>query len=235
MSEQRPRLNRYLASCGIGSRRGCEEIVRSGRVCVNRDICTDLATRIGPEDSVTVDGRQAAPESETTILLNKPAGYLCTRSDTGNRPTIYDLIPPHLHHLHHVGRLDMDSEGLLLMTNSGEITEKLTHPRHKIEKEYFLVLAHPFDSALSARLIEGIPTEEGFAKAAKVHIVSRKRLCITLRQGLKRQIHLMFSALKNKVVTLDRIRIGELTDDALERGRWRTLGKRDLDLLWKGL
>ncbi len=180
-----------------------------------------------------VDGRRVAPESETTILLNKPAGYLCTRSDTGSWPTVYDLIPPHLHHLHHVGRLDRDSEGLLLMTNSGDITEKLTHPRHKIEKEYLVTLAHPCDSSLKARLIEGNPTEEGLARAVKIEIISRKRLRVTLRQGLKRQIRLMFSALRNKVVTLERIRIGQLTDESLERGHWRILGKRDLDLLWK--
>ncbi len=233
MSEERTRLNRYLASCGLGSRRGCEELVRTGRVHFNGEICSDLSTRVGPVDLVLVDGRKVAPESETTLLLNKPPGYLCTRSDSAGRPTVYDLIPSHLHHLHHVGRLDRDSEGLLLMTNSGDITEKLTHPRHKIEKEYFVTLAHPFPPSQRDRLLEGISTESGFARAVAVQILSRRRLRVTLRQGLKRQVRLMFAALNNKVARLERIRIGCLTDESLEQGKWRILGKRDLARLWQ--
>lgn len=232
VSESKTRLNRYLASCGLGSRRGCEILVREGRVQLNGEGCSDLSARVGLDDIVHVDGRIVSPKEEVVILLNKPPAYLCTRSDAQNRPTIYDLIPSHLHNLHHVGRLDRESEGLLLMTNSGDITERLTHPRHKIEKEYSVVLERPFSPELKHRLLEGIPTEEGFAKASGVRILSRKRLRVTLQQGLKRQIRLMFAALNYNVTKLERIRIGSLTDSSLAQGAWRKLGKKDLASLW---
>lgn len=228
---QTTRLNRFLASCGLGSRRGCEQLIVDGRVALNGTRCNNLGARVAPGDEVRVDGRMVVPAEETTILLNKPPGYLCTRADTEGRSTIYDLLPSHLHHLHHVGRLDRESEGLLILTTSGEITEQLTHPRHKIEKEYSVVVDRAVSEPQIRQLLEGIPTSEGFARAHAIKVFSRKQLRITLRQGLKRQIRLMFAALDNKVRRLVRIRIGTLTDDSLPAGQWRQLGKKDLGQL----
>ncbi len=231
MSAPSIRINRYLASCGLGSRRSCEDLIREGRVTVNGTPCAGLSTRVSPTDDVAVDGRAVAPAEEVTILLHKPPGYLCTRNDTEDRPTIYHLLPAHLGSLHHVGRLDKESEGLLLLTNSGDLTARLTHPRHKIEKEYFVTLARPLAPGSEKQLLDGISTREGFARAKAVHALGRRKLMITLDQGIKRQIRLMFEALGNKVKTLSRIRIGNLTDSTLAPGKWRILGKRDLTAL----
>ena len=114
------RLNRYLASCGLGSRRSCESIISAGRVAVNGKRCDRLATKIGVADSVTVDGEPVSPKRIVTLVLHKPAGYLCTKEDPQGRRTIYDLLPDHLQDLSYVGRLDKGSEGLLVMTNDGE-------------------------------------------------------------------------------------------------------------------
>jgi pseudouridine synthase len=222
------RLNRYLASCGLGSRRSCEELVLQGRVLVNGSFCKDLATRITPgRDRVVVDGELAEAEVETTILLNKPRGFLCTRSDPERRPTIYDLLPPHLQHLHHVGRLDNDSQGLLILTNSGALTETLAHPKHAIEKEYLVTLNQAFDLRSKEKLFKGIRTPEGLARAYKVDRLSPRRYLVVLRQGLKRQIRYMYAALGYKVTRLERIRIGKLIAPNLAEGKWRSLTRED--------
>src|SRR5581483_2426542 len=134
------RLNRFLASAGLGSRRGCEDIIRAGRVVVNGKICTDLATQISPGDFVKVDGRKVRSQESLHILLHKPRGYLCTARDERERRTIFDLLPKNWPRLFHVGRLDKESEGLLILTNDGELSLRLTHPRYKIEKEYVVAL-----------------------------------------------------------------------------------------------
>ncbi|MEM7146184.1 MAG: pseudouridine synthase [Verrucomicrobiota bacterium] len=222
------RLNRYLASCGLGSRRSCEELVREKRVSVNGALCVNLATRITPAiDTVTVDGEPVQSESEIVLLLNKPRGYICTRSDPQHRPTVYDLIPPHLQTLHHVGRLDNESQGLLVLTNSGDLTATLTHPKHAIEKEYTVSLNKAFDPKLKGRLLKGVKTPEGFARAYSIVIVSPRRCRVILRQGLKRQIRHMFDALGYRVVRLERIRIGRLTAPNLPEGKWRVLSSAD--------
>ncbi|MFV1993969.1 MAG: pseudouridine synthase [Verrucomicrobiales bacterium] len=228
-----PRLNRFLASCGLGSRRGCESLILEGRVQVNGVTCRNLATRIGQDDVIVADGRRLTPEKKTTILLHKPPGCICTRSDPQARQTIYDLLPPHLHHLHHVGRLDLDSQGLLILTNCGEITQRLTNPKHKIEKEYVVLLSRPFPPQLQSRLVEGISTPEGFARATSVTLISRRRVCLTLEQGLKRQIRLMFEALGNSVTQLERTRIGSLTDSSLPLGKWRHLTAVEIASIWR--
>lgn len=226
------RLNRYLAACGLGSRRSCEQLVNEGRVFLNGEEVRDLATQVSEGDVVIVDGRKVKAHVETTVILNKPPGFLCTRHDEledprreeGVRETIYKLLPPHLHALHYVGRLDKDSEGLLILTNSGALTEKLTHPRHGIEKEYLIALDRVFRGEEDReQLLTGMMIEGGFAKAAAVEQLEPRVVAMTLTQGIKRQIRLMFEALGYRVQRLQRVRIGAFTAPELKSGRWRIL------------
>lgn len=150
------RLNRYLAAGGLGSRRACEAIITAGRVSINGRPCRELATTVEPGDSVKVDGRTVAAQETYYLLLNKPVGYVSSANDELGRQTVFDLLPPGLPRLFHVGRLDRDSEGLLLLTNDGAMAQKLTHPRHEVDKDYEVALNKEFDPADIGRLIKGI-------------------------------------------------------------------------------
>ncbi len=225
------RLNRFLASCGLGSRRACEQLVHDGRVFLNGREVRDLATRVEATDEVIVDGKPVQAASAITLVLNKPRGFLCTRADeqVEARETIYELLPAHFRSLHYVGRLDMDSEGLLILTNSGELTERLTHPRFGIEKEYLVALDHVFQAEAHGPVLEqGFPIEGGFAKATAIVSIEPRVVALTLTQGIKRQIRLMFEALGYKVNRLERVRIGALTLPDLKSGRWRVLSASEI-------
>ena len=217
------RLNRFLASAGLGSRRGCETLIREGRVTINGKICEDLSTTVGEEDFVKVDGRRVQGEKTFSIVLNKPAGYLCTASDTHERRTIFELLPKNWPRLFHVGRLDKESEGLLIVTNDGDLSLKLTHPRYKIDKEYEVLLDRAFDMKLAGKLLKGIFIEGGRARAEKVIRLAPAAMRLVLRQGLKRQIRLMFHSLGYEVKRLCRTRIGPLRLEGLRPGEWRPL------------
>lgn len=217
------RLNRYLALCGLGSRRKCEDLITGGSVCINGTPVVDLAVRVEDGDRVEVHNRIVEPPRMQVVLLHKPPAVLCTRSDPKGRKTIYDLLPPHLKSLHYVGRLDAESEGLLLLTNDGNLTQTLTHPSHEIEKEYAVTLDHPIGPESIQKLLRGIPLEEGMAFAVDVHQQSPRCLGVTLRQGMNRQIRRMFEALDFQVMRLVRVRIGGLTIENTKSGRWRVL------------
>ena len=150
------RLNRYLAAAGLGSRRACETIIIAGRVSINGRPCRELATTVSPGDSVKVDGRSVSVQENYYLLINKPVGYVSSASDELGRQTVFDLLPPGLPRLFHVGRLDRDSEGLLLLTNDGALAQKLTHPRHEVEKDYEVALNKEFNPADIARLIRAV-------------------------------------------------------------------------------
>ena len=228
--EKGVRLNRFLASCGVASRRGSETFILQGRVEINGKIVNDLGARVQPGDHVKFDNKLLKTASELTLLLHKPKGYLCTKLDPDGRPTIYQLLPAKFRQLNYVGRLDYQSEGLLVMTNSGELTESLTHPRHHIEKEYEVQLNRPFDPDMVDKLLLGIHLEEGLAKAELVAIESRRRVRVVLTQGYNRQIRRMFSKLNYKVRKLERIRIGNLVADDLSTGEYRFLSPKDIAL-----
>jgi 23S rRNA pseudouridine2605 synthase len=218
------RINRFLAASGLGSRRSCEELILAGRVTVNGQICQNLATEVSEEDFVKVGSKRVRPEKHFYVLLHKPRGYLCTASDTHDRRTIFDLLPAHWPRLFHVGRLDRDSEGLLILTNDGDLGLKLTHPRFKIEKEYEVLLDRPYDAAADTpRLLRGVNIEGGRAKVAVVRQLSPVLLRIVLRQGMKRQIRLMLYKVGYEVKRLIRTRIGGLRLTELRAGEWRAL------------
>ncbi|MCH1419151.1 MAG: rRNA pseudouridine synthase [Akkermansiaceae bacterium] len=225
------RLNKYLASAGIGSRRACDTMVQHGEVVINGETCLSPGYRVQPEDFIKVNGRRIEPLEIQSIVLHKPAGLVCTRSDENNRATIYELLPPRLHHLAHVGRLDLDSEGLLILSNDGELTQALTHPSHKIEKVYQVTTENAFENSILNQLEKGVFTEVGKARAVSVKRISSRRLEMILNTGLKRQIRYMIQAVGHRVKRLVRLKIGELTLDTLKPGKWRILGKSERDAL----
>jgi len=225
------RLNRYLASAGLGSRRGCEALILEGRVTVNGRVCTDLSTTVGDEDFVKVGGKRVQAEKTFSVLLNKPKGYLCTAADTDERQTVFDLLPKHWPRVFHVGRLDKESEGLLILTNDGDLSLKLTHPRYKIDKEYEVLLDRPFDMEQAGKLLKGVYIEGGWARAEKVIRLKPKVIKLVLRQGLKRQIRLMFHSLDYEVKQLCRTRIGPLKLEGMRPGEWRLLTAREVESL----
>ncbi|MFC4990730.1 pseudouridine synthase [Rubritalea tangerina] len=225
------RLNKYLASCGIGSRRKCDELIKKGGVIVNGKVCTDLSTNVTEDDYVKIGNSRVLPRETTTILLNKPKGLVCTKDDELERETIYELLPPNLRHLNHVGRLDRDSEGLLIMTNDGDLAQELSHPKKKIEKEYLVTVNQAFSNEVLDQFLKGIWTGESKAYAKAVKRLSPRRFLITLETGLKRQIRMMCKAAHLNVVKLVRIRIGLVTGGGLEPGRFSELDAHDIELL----
>lgn len=223
------RLNRYLSLCGLGSRRGCELLIQEGRVSINGHVIKDLATQVSDEDRVVADGKPVKAETKVVIALNKPRGYICSRSDEKDRMTIYSLLPKQYQTLHHVGRLDKDSEGLLLMTNQGELSHRLIHPSMGAEKEYEVVVDKPMDQATMAKLVKGMLTEEGHAKCERAWMDTEYRAHVVLKQGLKRQIRLMFYQLGFEVERLVRTRIGWLELKGLQKGGWKQLTETEVE------
>ena len=225
------RMNRFLAAAGVGSRRHCDELIAAGRVTINGKVCTDFSSQPGPGDHVKVDGKLVRLAPALTIMLHKPAGFVSTRKDQHARNTVFDLIPQKFSSLFNVGRLDAQTEGLLLLTNDGELAQRLTHPRHEIDKEYEVTLDRPWDPALGPKLLRGIFLDGRRAKIVRLHSISPTRLRVVLRQGINRQIRRMLEAVGYRVKHLVRVRIGNLRLADLPRGHWRALTKRELESL----
>src|SRR5438552_5111931 len=228
------RLNRFLAAAGVGSRRHCDELIAEGRVTINGKGCTNFSAQPAPHDHVKVDGKLVRAAPALTILLHKPAGSTSTRRDPHARDTVFDLLPQKLARLFNVGRLDAQTEGLLLLTNDGELAQRLTHPRYKIDKEYEVTLDRPWDSALALKLLKGIFLEGQRARIERLHPVTPTHLRVVLRQGVNRQIRRMFEAVGYHVKHLLRVRIGNLRLSNLPRGHWRALTKREMESLQQG-
>jgi 23S rRNA pseudouridine2605 synthase len=225
------RLNRFLAAAGIGSRRQCDELIAAGRVNINGRVCTNFSAQPSERDHVKVDGKLVHLEHTMTIALHKPAGFVSTRSDPHVRDTIFDLLPPKFPRLFNIGRLDAHSEGLLLLTNDGDLAQQLTHPRFKIEKEYEVTLDRQWDSALAQKLLRGIFLEDQRAQITRLHSIGSTKVRVVLRQGINQQIRRMFYAVGYEVKRLVRVRIGNLRLGDLPRGHWRALSKSQLDSL----
>lgn len=225
------RLNRYLASAGHGSRRACEELILAGKVSINGHFVTNLATMVEPDDDVRVTGKPTRGAKSVTLLLHKPRGVVSTTSDERGRATVVDLVPGHFGRLFHVGRLDKDSEGLILLTNDGALAQRLTHPSHQAEKEYEVLLNKPYNPEHSAKLLKGFVIEGGRGRFERIHSLTPVAVRIVLRQGIKRQIRLMLYQLGYEVKRLARTRIGGLTIANLPPGAWKLLSQREIDLL----
>jgi len=230
-AEQGIRLNKYLASCGVGSRRSCDELIKKGLVIVNGKVATNMSLQVTEDDFVKIDNKRVIPRDTTAILLNKPRGVICTKSDENNRETIYSCLPPTLQHLNHVGRLDQDSEGLIVLTNDGDLAQTLAHPTKKIEKEYLVTVNQSFTNDVLDSFLNGIWTGEAKAFAKYVKRLSPRRFLMTIDTGHKRQIRMMCKAAHLNVTKLVRIRIGMLVGNGLEPGRYRTLESDDIRLM----
>jgi len=222
------RLNRFLAAAGVGSRRHCDELIAAGRVTINGRVCTNFSMQPTETDHVKVGGKLVRSQRTVYIMLNKPAGFVSTRTDPNARDTIFDLLPPKLPRLFNVGRLDAQSEGLLILTNDGDLAQRLTHPRSKIEKEYDVTLNHPWDPSLGPKLLSGMTLDGQRARMEKVAAIRATRVRVILRQGINRQIRRMFYELGYEVEKLVRVRVGQLRLGDLPRGHWRPLTKSEL-------
>lgn len=232
------RLQKVIAQAGVASRRHAEELIVAGRVKVNGEVVTTLGTKVHPErDRVTVDDRPLpGPEPKRYVLLYKPYGYITSRSDEKGRPTVFDLLPRVKERLFPVGRLDYDSEGVLLLTNDGELTQRLLHPRYKIPKRYAVKLAGIPSGAELDRLAQGVEIEGKPTLPALVEVrkVGEKScwLDITIYEGRNRQIRKMCEAIGYRVLKLKRTAFGFLKLRGLRPGKYRYLSPVEVQRLW---
>jgi 23S rRNA pseudouridine2605 synthase len=230
-AEARPRLQKVLARAGVASRRACEELIAARRVRVNGQVAT-LGDRVDPEhDLVELDGAPLALATGLVhYLLNKPAGVVTTAEDPQGRRTVVDLVPAE-QRVFPVGRLDLDTEGLLLLTNDGELAHRLTHPSFGVDKEYLAeVEGRPSRGALR-RLREGVELEDGPTAPAQVSLVEPTVLRITIHEGRNRQVRRMCEAVGHPVRRLVRTRIGPLAERRLAPGEWRELSPDEVRAL----
>ena len=231
------RLQKVLARCGVGSRRECETLIEQGRVEVDGKVVTKLGTKVEPGGChIKVDGERVGLEERVCYLVNKPRGYVCTRSDPQQRPTIIQLLGEKGIHgyLYPVGRLDFDSEGLILITNDGDLAARLTHPRHGVEREYEArVRGVPGERALD-RLRRGVLIEGRRTAPAMARLVTALKggeqaiLIVTLREGRNRQVRQMCDLIGHPVQRLRRLRIGPISDRDLKPGQVRVLTTREV-------
>jgi pseudouridine synthase len=227
------RLQKILSTAGVASRRTAETLIEQGRVSVNGAVVKELGSKADPDrDDIRVDGRRIrASPRKRYILLNKPRGYVTTRSDPGKRPTVMDLIKGVKEYVYPVGRLDYDSEGLLLLTNDGELAARLTHPRHEIERLYEARVrgipdAHAVDRLASGIVLEGRKTAPARVKVAKrldADSGPQAVLLIGIHEGRHRQVRDMCDAVGHPVMRLRRVRIGPIRDERLKTGSHREL------------
>lgn len=226
------RLNRFLASAGFGSRRSVEQIILDGRVRINGRVITDLATKVEPTDAVKVGSRLVQAERPFHAVLMKPRGIVCSADDELGRRTVFDLIPAKWPRVFHVGRLDMESEGLLILTNDGDLSLALTHPRHQVEKEYEVFLDKNFDTTHRAKLLRGFSIIGGRGKFERLEVLDNPRhLRVVLLQGIKRQIRLMFYEMGYEVDRLVRVRIGPVKIERMLPGDFRMLTAKEVAAL----
>lgn len=234
------RLQKILARAGLGSRRKCEAIIRQGRVAVDGQVVTVMGYKADPgRQRITVDGRPVSGRQRTVyLLLNKPAGYVTTLSDPQGRPIVTDLLPELGVRVYPVGRLDVDSEGALLMTNDGPLTNAILHPRYGVHKTYrILVRGVPMEAELD-RLRRGIILEGRQTLPARITLLEKDaangRLQVVLHEGKKRQIRKMFAAIGHPVLKLTRIAYGRLRLGRLRPGQYRFLDEKDLKKIFSG-
>jgi pseudouridine synthase len=228
------RVQKILSRAGVASRRASEQLMLEGRVTVNGETIRELGTKAdAAADDIRVDGRRITlPSRYRYLLLNKPRGYVTTRSDPQKRPTVIDLLSGVGEYVYPVGRLDFDSEGLLLLTNDGDLAARLTHPRHGVARVYEAIVAGQPDAHDIARLTKGVTIDGRRTAPAEARLVTDPRgqrggrgarVLMTIREGRNRQVRNMFEAIGHPVDHLTRVAIGPIRDARLKAGRWRDL------------
>jgi 23S rRNA pseudouridine2605 synthase len=226
------RLARYLAHCGVASRRAAEKLIAAGRVTVGGEVVTDPARDVGIDSDVTFDGRAVLPEPHETWAVNKPRDVTSTADEPGRRRAVVDLVASE-RRLYPVGRLDADSTGLILVSNDGELANRLTHPRFGVAKTYRARLRGPIGEREIERLRAGVTLDDGPTAPAEVRRVGEREIELTIREGRNRQVRRMLERVGNEVAALERIRFGPLELGDLRPGQARRLSRSELKRLWK--
>lgn len=230
------RINKFLAECGVASRRAADKMIMDGEVKINGRICS-LGDEVNlDDDNVTVNGKTVSTVKKYDYyILNKPKGYVCTVRDDKGRKTVMDLLPPNVKRVFPVGRLDYDSEGLLIMTNDGELTYRLTHPKNEIPKTYLVKLEGTITDEALNKVKNGVVINGKRTGKCNVKVVEQTRdavrLHITITEGRNRQVRKMFLAVGKEVKLLKRIKVGELTLRGLDRGEVRKLTAEEVEYL----
>jgi 23S rRNA pseudouridine2605 synthase len=228
------RLARYLAHCGVASRRRAEDVVREGRVLVDGERVTDPARDVTEQSVVTVDGTPVEPEAHELYALNKPVGVVSTARDPQRRPKVTDLVPSRAR-LYPVGRLDADTSGLILLTNDGELANRLTHPSFEVEKAYRARVEGNVSDDTLQKLRSGVDLDDGPTAPAGARIVERRRdsteIELVIHEGRKRQVRRMCEAVGHPVTALQRVRFGPLELDDLAPSQWRALEPAEAEAL----
>ena len=232
------RIQKFLSRAGVASRRKAETMVLEGRVSVNGTVVTELGTKVEPSrDRVEVDGVPVRLPDPLWIRFHKPAGVLCTAVDTHGRRTIYDLLPREHRTLRYVGRLDLETEGLLLLTNDGDIANRIQHPRYQVEREYDLSVRGVPSKKDVARLREGVQLDDGLARPIRVEVAAPVdgcgKLTLVMTEGRKREVRRLMYAVGYPVVTLVRVRFGPVKLGGLPVGEWEALSSHDVMALAK--
>lgn len=231
------RLQKYLSRAGVASRREAERWILQGRVSVNGQVVRELGTRVDEAaDRVVVDGKPVRLSERRWLMLNKAPGTLTTRRDPGGAPTVYDSLPPEHRELPYVGRLDRETEGLLLFTNDGDAANALLHPSGEVEREYEVWVETAPTERTRSLLLSGIPLEDGPARAVAVGVPTPDgrgvRFSLVIIEGRKREVRRMMRAIGHPVLRLRRVRFGDLAlDSSLELGQWRTLKENEIQAL----
>jgi 23S rRNA pseudouridine2605 synthase len=229
------RLNKFLAHAGLGSRRQCEELIVRGRVTIDGAVVRELGTRVAPDQHVSVDGQPLEGQRLVYWLVNKPPGYLCTNRDPGGRPLAIDLVPHVPERVYTVGRLDEESEGLLLLTNDGDLAFRLMHPRFGFEKTYQVQVAGRPSREDLDKLLAGVWLSDGHVRARRARRLKSQGestwLEIVLSEGKNREIRRMLARLGHKVVRLKRVALGPIHLDRLPRGKSRRLKPEEVQRL----
>lgn len=236
------RLQKYLAECGVASRRKCEEMIQAGLVMVNGKVITELGVKVNPEkDIVEMNGKRITSERKVYILLNKPVGYVTTVSDEKDRPTVMELLEGVNEKVVPVGRLDMFTSGLLLLSNDGEFIYKVTHPKHETTKTYIVkTRGIPRESDLE-KLRVGVKIDDYITSPASVKLLLKDntnniaRIWIQIHEGRNRQVRKMCEAIGLSVIALKREGVGNLTCEGVERGKWRYLTDNEVKEIMENL
>ena len=230
------RLQKVLASAGFGSRRQCEELIEQGRIEVNGHVAK-LGSKVDPlRAEIKVDGERLKSAKPVYLALFKPKGYLCTDSDQQGRARTIELVPNSFGRLFLIGRLDKDSEGLILLTNDGALSERLTHPKYGVPKVYKVQVAGELTEEGLRQLHEGVHLAEGFARAENVFIKGRHKqstiLEMTLTEGMNREVRRLLARIGHKVLTLIRIAVGPVKLGKMAPGEWRKLTQTEVERLY---
>ena len=237
MTEEKMRLQKYLALCGVASRRSAEVLITDGRVKVNGQVVTELGTKVTKKDKVTFDGKEITYENEKIyIAVNKPTGYLSSVSDDRGRKTVVDLVKDEFsERLYPVGRLDYDTEGLIFLTNDGDFTYAVTHPKHNINKTYEAIIRGKLTEDEIFTLCKGVNIDGFITSPALLDIVSEEKdkstVHITIHEGKNRQVRKMFDAVGHRVLKLKRISVGKVKLGNLKVGKWRELTEKEINSL----